>query len=191
MAEPRGMSSSEKPVPTVFEQAALSLQALRGKRLRSDILLRIDNTAEAASAPYQFDAAAGRLHRRGCRAIPDGAPLYGRWHLGRRDLTFACKRCRPLPDDTKPTPPDERAELLLGVLSLVSQFSGVLKERGRDYRKTDEGQALTAQLGTLYRNLGRREKEMVDTMLATLDSLIERLRALDRSLNSNGADGKE
>jgi hypothetical protein len=96
-----------------------------------------------------------------------------------------------LPDDTNSTPPTDRADLLLGVLSLISQFSGVLKERGKDYQKTDEGQALTAQLGAMYRNLGRREKEVVDTMLATLDSLIERLRALDRSLKKNGADGKE
>jgi hypothetical protein len=191
MAERRGMSSNEKPAPTFFEQAALSLQALRGERLRSDILLRIDNTAEATSAPYQFDAAAGRLHRRGCRAIPDGAPLYGRWHLSHRDLTLACKRCKPLPDDTNPTPPTDRADLLLGVLALVSQFSGVLKERGRDYQKTDEGQALTAQLGAMYRNLGQREKEVVDTMLATLDSLIEWLRALDCSIKKNGADRKE
>jgi hypothetical protein len=180
------MSSSEQTRP-LLDQAALALQALRvGGRLRSDVLLRIDNTTEAAAAPYQFDAAAGRLHRLGCRAIPDGAPLYGRWHIGSDDLTVACKRCRPLQDETKPDEPTERADLLLGVLSLVTQFSGVLKERGKDYQKTDEGQALTAQLGAIYRNLGRREKEILDAMLGTLDTVIERLRALDRELSKNG-----
>lgn len=185
------MSSSDQTRP-LFDQAALALQALRsGGRLRSDVLLRIDNTAEASAAPYQFDAAVGRLHRRGCRAIPDGAPLYGRWHLGRDDLTVACKRCKPLPDETKPSEPTDRADLLLGLLSLVSQFSGALKDRGKDYQKTDEGQALTAQLGAIYRTLGRQEKDMLDMMLGTLDTVIERLRALDRSLHKNGVDGKE
>ncbi len=185
------MSTNDPPRP-LLDQAALAVQALRrAGQLGFDVLVRIDNTAEAAAAPYQFDAARGTLHRRGCRAIPDGAPLYARWHLGRDDLTVACKRCKPLPDETKPSDPTERADLLLGLLSLVSQFSGVLKERGKDYQKTDEGQALTAQLGAIYRNLGRREKDMLDAMLGTLDTVIERLRALDRSLNKNGVDGKE
>ena len=96
-----------------------------------------------------------------------------------------------MPDETTPSDPTERADLLLGLLSLVSQFSGVLKERGKDYQKTDEGQALTAQLGAIYRNLGRREKDMLDAMLGTLDTVVERLRALERSLNRNGVDGKE
>jgi hypothetical protein len=185
------MSSNDPPRP-VLDQVALAVQTLRGAgRLGSDVLVRIDNSAEAAAAPYQFDAATGRLHRRGCRAIPEGAPLYGRWHLGRDDLTITCKRCKPLPDETKPSEPTDRAELLLGLLSLVSQFSGVLKERGKDYQKTDEGQALTTQLGTIYRNLGRQEKDMLDVMLGTLDTVVERLRALERSLQKNGVDGKE
>ena len=113
-AERHGMSTSDQNRP-LLDQAALALQALRGAgRRRTDVLLRIDNTAEAAAAPYQFDAAAGLLHRRGCRAIPEGAPLYGRWHLGRDDLTVACKRCKPLPDETKPSEPTDRADLLLG-----------------------------------------------------------------------------
>ena len=184
------MSSNDPPRP-LLDQAALAVQALRqAGRLGFDVLVRIDNTAETAAAPYQFDAARGTLHRRGCRAIPDGAPLYGRWHLSRDDLTVACKRCKPLPDETKPSDPTDRADLLMGLLSLVSQFSGVLKERGKDYQKTDEGQALTEQLGAIYRNLGRREKDVLDSALGTLDTVIERLRALDRSLNQNGADGK-
>lgn len=185
------MSSSEQPRP-LFDQAALALQALRsGGRLGADVLLRIDNSAEAAAAPYQFDAAAGRLHRRSCAAIPDGAPLYALWHLNRDHLTVACERCKPLSDETKPSETTDRADLLLGLVSLVSQFSGVLKERGRDYQKTAEGEALTAQLGAIYRTLGRREKDTLDAMLTALDTVVERLRALDRSLKPNGEDRKE
>jgi hypothetical protein len=184
------MPLSEQSVP-LLDQVAFALQALRTRGgLRSDMLLRVDNTAEAAAAPYQFDAASGRLHRSGCRAIPADAPLYGWWRVTNDDLTVACKRCRPLPEETTPSESADRAELLLGVVSLVSQFSSVLKERGKDYQNTDEGRALTAQLGAIYRNLGRREKEVVDGMLSTLDAVIARVRALDRSLNSNGADRK-
>ena len=185
------MSTNDLPLP-LLDEVALAVQTLRhAGRIGFDVLVRIDNTAEAGGAPYQFDAARGTLHRRGCRAIPDGAPLYARWHLGRDDLTVACKRCKPLPDETKPSDPTDRADLLLGLLSLVSQFSGVLKERGKDYQKTDEGQALITQLGAIYRDLGRREKDILDAMLGTLDTVAERLRALDRSLNKNGVDGKE
>jgi hypothetical protein len=185
------MSSSDHSRP-LLDEAALALQALRSpKHPVDDVLLRIDNTAEAAGAPYQFDVVAGRLHRRGCRAIPNGASLYGRWHLGRDDLIVACKRCNPLPEDMKPTEPTERTDLLLGLLSVVSQFSGVLKERGRDFQKSDQGQVLSAQFSAIYRDLGRREKDLLDTALATLDAVTERLRAANRSLNRNDEDQRK
>jgi len=185
------MSSNESARP-LLDQAALAVQALRdGSRPGLDVLVRIDNTAEADAAPYQFDANAGKLHRRSCRAIPDSAPLYGRWHLSRDDLIHACQRCKPLPDEPNTSEQTDRADLLFGLFSLVDQFSGVLKQRGKDYQKTDEGRALTAQLGAVYRGLGRREKEVLDTVLGMLDGGIERLRALDRSLNSNGTEGRE
>jgi hypothetical protein len=176
----------------LLDRAALALQALRGAvRPGLDVLVRIDNSQEGEAAPYQFDAATGRLHRRGCRAIPEGAPLYARWHLSRADLNVACPRCRPVPDETKPETPTERNDLLLGVVSLVSQFSNVLKDRGKDYQNTEEGRALTDQLTATYSELGRREKEVVDAMLGALDAIIERVRSLDQALKQTGADGKE
>jgi hypothetical protein len=168
------------------------LQKLGGRgRAGAEILLRLDNSLEAAEAPYQFDAAAGRFHCRGCAAIPAGAPLYALWHLGRDDLSVACKRCRPLPDETKPSEPTDRADLLLGLVSLVSQFSSVLKERGKDYQKTDEGQVLSEQLSSLYHGLGRKEKDLLDTALVVLDGMVEKIRSLDRAMGKNGTEGKE
>jgi hypothetical protein len=176
----------------LLDRAALALQALRGAaRPGLDVLVRIDNSEEAEAAPYQFDAASGRLHRRGCRAIPDGAPLYARWHLSRVDLNVACPRCRPVLDETKAEKPTDRNDLLLGVVSLVSQFSGVLKDRGKDYQKTEEGRALSDQLTAIYHELGLREKEVVDAMLGALDAVVERVRSLDQALKQTGADGKE
>jgi len=184
--------SSNDGTGELLDRTALALQALRGATTAGlDVLLRIDNTQESEAAPYQFDAAAGRLHRRGCRAIPLGAPLYARWHLSREDLNLACSRCRPVPDNAKPEKSSDRNDLLLGLISLVTQFSSVLKDRGKDFQKTEEGRALTDHLGTIYRELGRREKESVDAALAALDAIIEQIRTLDHALKNTGADGKE
>src|SRR5258708_35453076 len=159
------MSSNDAP-GSLLDKAALALQALRGERRAvSNLLVRIDNTMEAAAAPYQFDAASGRLHRQGCRAIPESAPLYGLWHLTRDDLKHACKWCRPLPEEPHNDDAKDRADLLFGLVSLVDQFGRVLKERGRDFQNTEEGRQLSSQIGALYEGLGRREQEVLDTVL--------------------------
>ncbi len=182
------MSSND--AASLLDRAALALQTLCGdKHAVSNVLLRIDNTAEAAAAPYQFDAALGRLHRRGCRAIPEMAPVYGLWHLTRDNLKHACKRCRPLPEEPHSEDTKDRADLLFGLVSLMDQFGHVLKERGRDFQNTEEGRQLSSQLGAIYDGLGRREQEVLDTVLSALDAVIEKLRKLDRSLNGNGSDG--
>ena len=183
------MSTNDPPHP-LLDQAALAVQTLR-RANRADVLVRIDNTFETAKAPYQFDAARGILHRRECRAIPGDAPLYGLWHLSRDDLKHACKRCTPVPDQPHKDETTDRIDLLFGLMSLVDQFGGVLKERGKDYQHTDEGRRLSDRLGTLYRALGQREKEVLDAMLTTLDAVVVQLRALDRSLNRKDTDGSD
>ena len=122
---------------------------------------------------------------------PGGRAAVRLWHLSHDNVKHACKRCKPLPDEPNVNEPKDRADLLFGLVSLVDQFAGVLKERGRDYQSTEQGQQLSAQLGDIYRSLGRREKEVLDTVLGTLDTVIQRLRELDRSLNNNGAGGRD
>jgi len=184
------MSTNDPAVRKLLDAAAIALQGLRqDRRLRWDTLVRIDNTAEAAAAPYQFDAAQGLVHRRTCRAIPAGAALYGLAHITRDDLNRACKRCKPLPDQQPPpTDTTERADLLFGLVSVIDQFAGVLKERGKDYQKTNEGQQLGAQLDAVYRTLDRRQKEVLDTVLMALDQVVERLRTMDSALKRNGTE---
>lgn len=181
----RGTSMNEEGRPLV-ERAALAFQELRrGERGEGwDTLLRIDNRAEAASAPYQFDAVHGVLHRLGCRAIPANAAaaLYGIWQIGPEHQAHACARCRPMAEETKQGETN-RTDLLFGLVSVIDQFAGVLKERGKDYQKTDEGQKITTRLGSFYQALGHREKEIVDTVLDTLEALIGKVRETEERLN--------
>jgi hypothetical protein len=174
------------PTGQLVDWAALELQRLHSEeRLGGcDVLLRIDNHAETAQAPFQFDPVNGLLHRRGCRAIPSGAlsALYGVWRIGSEEARCACQRCRPVPDENKATDHSDRADLLFGLLSVVDQFTNVLKERGRDYQKTNEGQKLSTQLSTFYRALGQHEKEVLDTVITALDQLVERLREANVTL---------
>lgn len=63
-----------KPSPggSIGDFVALKIQELY-KESKIDVreaLLKIDNREEAAQAPFQFDPAAGLLHRRDCKAIP-------------------------------------------------------------------------------------------------------------------------
>ncbi|MGH7119776.1 MAG: hypothetical protein ACREFP_12430 [Acetobacteraceae bacterium] len=176
------------------ERAALAIQELhRGEMLDGwETLLRIDNRAEAADAPFQFDAVHGVLHRRGCRAVPAsaGAALYGLWRIGPDEQAYACGRCRPMAEESKRDGTD-RTDLLFGLASVIGQFAGVLKERGKDYQKTAEGQDIASQLSSFYRTLGRREKAVVDTVLETLEVLIGKLREADERLNrGSGGSGE-
>lgn len=172
----------------LFDQAALAVQELRRQRRLSgpDLLFRIDNRAEAAQAPFQFDAANGIVHRRGCGVVPNSSlsALYGFWKIGPEEQKLACKRCRPLPDDQQKVEDNERADLLYGLISVVDQFAGVLKERGKDYQHTNEGQELGSKLGTFYENLGRREKEVLGIVLRSLEELVDRVQELDEGLKS-------
>jgi hypothetical protein len=83
-------------------------------------------------------------------------------------------------------------DLLYGVLSIVTQFGGVLRERGREYRGTLEGRVLGAQIEQVYRDLGEREKHALGTVLASLDGLSTLLREMDagaREANDEGVHG--
>jgi hypothetical protein len=81
------------------------------------------------------------------------------------------------------------SDLLYGLLSVVDQFSGVLRERGLEYRNSSEGQRLAGQIEGFYRGLGERERQVVAAALLSLDGLAKTIRDLDASLN--GANGHD
>jgi hypothetical protein len=164
---------------------AQSLQALRQERP----LLRIDNLDEAAQAPFQFDAAAGRLHRRGCRSIPARSrlALYGVWRIGAEERKLACPRCQPVPMEKEPEDRSDATDILFGLISLIDQFGSVLRERGREYRNSEDGRRLSHQFGGLFQGLERGERDVLATLMTSMDGLIKTVRNLDAKLN-NGKD---
>lgn len=154
-------------------------------------LLRIDNAQDAARAPFQFDAASGRLHRRSCRSIaaPARLALYGVWRIGPHERQLACERCRPMQEDEKPDQRGDAAELLFGFLSIVTQFGSVLRERGREYRNSSEGREIGARIDAFYKGLGRREQDILSTVLGSLDGLVRQIRDLDSGLDGMNGHG--
>jgi hypothetical protein len=178
----------------VLDVVGLSIQDLHTKGwLRgSQPLLRIDNSDKARRAPFQLDAVTGRLHRAGCRSIPKDSTsaLYGIWRIGKDDQTLACPRCKPMPKtDDKTEDPDYPTDLLYGLISVVSQFGGVLRERGQEYRNSRAGKLMSAQIEHVYRGVNEREKNVLDVVLTSLDELANAIR--DLNANVNGANGHD
>jgi hypothetical protein len=177
------------------DMIGLQIQELHaGGRLRGgQPLLRIDNREQARTAPYQFDAARGRLHRADCRSIPKSSKsaLYGVWQIAKEEETLTCPRCNPMPkpdEKSDQKPQDETPiDLLYGVLSVISQFGGVLRERGQEYRNSRAGALLGAQIDKIYNGVNEREKNILDVLASSLGSLAVAIRGLDEGLNGAGA----
>jgi hypothetical protein len=81
-------------------------------------------------------------------------------------------------------------DLLYGILSIVDQFGGILRERGHEYRKTREGRRLGVHLEGMYRELGQRERKALDVIVSSLDELAQTIRHVESSLDGNGAPDK-
>jgi hypothetical protein len=168
---------------------ALKIQELRGRQRDPRPLLRVDNRAEAAEAPFQFDTVNARLHRRGCRAIPDSSrtALYGLWSIPPRARAYACSNCRPRDDSDEGEQPmnkDGMTDYVFGVLSVLDQFGGVIRERGREFRDSEEGQQLKADLDGFYRGLEERERATLQVVLSSLDGLLATIADIEKSLDA-------
>ena len=156
-------------------------------------LLKLDYRAQARQAPFQLDAATGKLHRRGCASIPRGShsALYGVWRFEDGKHPLACSRCKPMPEvEKKPEDPEFPTDILFGVISVMSQFGGVLRERGQEYRKSNVGKILGTRINKMYREINERERNILDVMLASLDELAGVIRSVDADLGTapqNGA----
>lgn len=165
---------------------ALKIQELRGPQDEPRPLLRIDNRDEAADAPFQFDTVAGRLHRKGCRAIPSTSrtALYGLWQIPPQATQYACEVCRPNADEADEMAKEGPTDYVYGLLSVLDQFGGVIRERGREFRESDEGRQLKAGLDGIYSGLEDRERATLQVVLNSLDGLLVTLNDLHRSLDA-------
>ena len=175
---------------------ALKIQELGQRQSEPRPLLRIDNRAEAADAPFQFDTAAARLHRKDCRAIPTGSrtALYGLWQIPEQARPYACPVCKPRADDeADEMPRDGVPDYVYGFLSVLDQFGSVIRERGREFRESEEGRQLKAGLDGFYRTLEDRERTTLQVVLTSLDGLLSTIADIDKSLDgaprSNGNNG--
>ena len=169
----------------IADAIALKLQELRARQSAPRPLLRIDNRDQTAHAPVQFDPVTGRAHRNGCRAIPAGSrtALYGLWGLPPQLRDRACTVCRPRPEER-----DEVADVsdyLYGVLSVIDQFGSVIRERGREFRDSEEGRQLKAGLDSVYQNLEERQRATLQAVLSSLDGLLQTVEQLEASLDGD------
>jgi hypothetical protein len=165
-----------------------------GRLAAGQALLKIDYRELAQAAPFQLDVAAGRVHRRGCPAIPrqSASALYGFWQIGRADQQLACTRCKPVAMDEQPKDRELVSDLLYGLMSIVAQFGGVLRERGQEYRTSATGRALRAQFTELYRELGESERKALDTIAASLGHLATKVHEVETGFDgANGVNATE
>ena len=213
----------------LVDAVGLGIQDLHASgRLAGDQpLLRIDNRERAREAPFQFDAAKGKLHRAGCRAIPpdSDSAIYGVWEIKTEDPALGCRRCNPW--QTRAEPPsdvqaraevrlepeavfpakanakaeplaaaslpqdDQTVDLLYGFLSVVSQFGGVLRERGQEYRRSRAGAALGARVEKIYADVNEGERRVLDVLTASLGTLAVTLREIEGGINGARTAGSE
>ncbi len=184
---------------------ALKLQTLRGADKIDDAqpLISLDYRKEAAAAPFQFDIANGKLHRTKCSAIPQesGTALYGIWVPGEGDMALACKQCKPVLSKSQngvamgkgeDNGKDFARDIVFGFLSIIEQFGSVLTERGREYRSSDRGKQAEKAFEKLYGELDKKQKDVLDITIASLDTLIDVVRNFDQGLEEkqNGAKTK-
>lgn len=156
-------------------------------------ILRLDYTQEAAAAPFAFDMVSGTLHRAGCARIGRAAAgsLYALWRPGPEFSALACPKCRPGPGQNGETDREMSSDLLYGVLSIVDQFGSVLRQRGKEYRKSSRGRQLSRDLERLMSALDETQRESVSLAVTSLESLIAVLEQVNRGLErrGNGANG--
>jgi hypothetical protein len=184
----------------IGDRIALALQALRQKA-GVDVrrpLLRIDYRREAAAAPFRFDMIGGKLHRRGCTAISRSAhtALYSIWEARPELPAVACEECRPAPEEAVDMRQDASFDIIYGLLSVVDQFGSVLRERGREFRKSSRGRRVAQDLRQVFAALDETQQQALQLSITSLDSLAKAIQRAsqsleqDNQLNGRGKNGR-
>lgn len=145
--------------------------------------------------------------------------LYAVWEVKAEDPALGCSRCNPIepppvvaPEtktqaeaqpqpDAKPqaqadaksagsrAQDDHTVDLLYGFLSIVTQFGGVLRERGQEYRKSHAGAAVGARFEKIYAEVNEGERRVLDVLTSSLDTLAVALRDIEGGINGERTDG--
>lgn len=102
------------------------------------------------------------------------------------------------PADAKPgdakiagdRPQDDHAvDMLYGVLAIFSQFGGVLRERGQEYRRSGAGAALGGRIEKIYAEVNESERSVLDVLTTSLGTLAAALRDIEGGLNGEPPHG--
>lgn len=75
-------------------------------------------------------------------------------------------------------------DLFYGVLSVAGQFASVLRERGKEYRKSEEGQMVQHTIEGLYASFNEQQKEVLNTIVSTLDNVEKMVKEYEENINS-------
>ena len=84
---------------------------------------------------------------------------------------------------------DHAVDMLYGVLSIVSQFGSVLRERGQEYRKSGAGAALGGRIEKIYAEVNESERSVLDVLTTSLGTLAAALREIEGGLNGEQTRG--
>jgi hypothetical protein len=84
---------------------------------------------------------------------------------------------------------DHAVDMLYGVLSIVSQFGSVLRERGQEYRKSGVGAALGGRIEKIYAEVNESERSVLDLLTTSLGTLAAALREIEGGLSSEQTRG--
>ena len=84
---------------------------------------------------------------------------------------------------------DHAVDMLYGVLSIVSQFGSVLRERGQEYRKSGAGAALGGRIEKIYAEVNESERSVLDVLTTSLGTLAAALREIEVGLNGEQTRG--
>lgn len=180
----------------IGDTIALEIQSLRqkGKIDPDQGLLRIDYRKESAQAPFYFDMVHGKLHCRGCAAIPrdSQSALYAVWDPGSNSAELACKKCCPVPTKGKNMAKDTASDIMFGFLSILDQFGSVLIERGREYSDSDRGREVKQNISNLFSELDQAQQEALNLTLSSLDGLLNIIKTCTIKFDEhNNKDNRE
>ncbi|WP_421994961.1 hypothetical protein [Reyranella sp.] len=84
---------------------------------------------------------------------------------------------------------DQTVDMLYGVLALFSQFGGVLRERGQEYRRSGAGAALGGRIEKIYAEVNENERNVLDVLTSSLGTLAAALRDIEGGLAGEQARG--
>jgi hypothetical protein len=94
-----------------------------------------------------------------------------------------------MPNKNKLDRPVDVGDILLGLVSLVDQFSSILSQRGQDFRRTERGRHVEQSLSGFFGELSRMQQEGVNLLTGAVDRLYSAIDQYNHSNNRHNGEG--